>query len=60
VTDTRQQLDQKIEASRFDLKAEIAAVPVKLETTQAEILRWMFVAMTGQTVVLVGLMRLLR
>ena len=60
IADTRQQLEQKIEALRSELKAEIAAVLVKLEATKAEILRWMFVAMTGQTVVLVGLMRLMK
>jgi hypothetical protein len=53
VTDTRHQLGQKIEA-------ETAAALVKLEAMKGEILRWMFVAMTGQTVVLVGLMRLMK
>jgi hypothetical protein len=60
LTDTRQSLEQKIEAVRYELKAEIAAVLVKLEATKSEILRWMFAAMTGQTIVLVGLIRLLK
>ena len=60
IEDFRRDLEQKIEAVRFELKAEIAAVLVKLEATKSEILRWMFVAMTGQTIVLVGLIRLLK
>jgi len=60
LADTCHQLEQKIEAVRFELKAEIAAVLVKLEATKSEILRWMFAAMTGQTIVLVGLIRLLK
>ena len=60
IEDLRRDLEQKIEAVRFELKAEIAAVLVKLEATKSEILRWMFVAMTGQTIVLVGLIRLLK
>jgi hypothetical protein len=60
IEDFRRDLEQKIEAVRFELKAEIAAVLVKLEATKSEILRWMFAAMTGQTIVLVGLIRLLK
>ena len=51
---------QQLTDTRYELKAEIAAVLVKLEATKSEILRWMFVAMTGQTIVLVGLIRLLK
>jgi hypothetical protein len=56
----RAELKAEIAALRTELKADIAAVLVKVETTKAEVLRWMFVAMTGQTVVLVGLMRLMK
>jgi hypothetical protein len=60
LTDTRLMLEDKLTDTRFELKAEIAAVLVKLEATKSEILRWMFAAMTGQTIVLVGLIRLLK
>ena len=60
VETVRLELLAKIEEVRLELKADIARLEAKIETTKAEVLRWMFVAMTGQTVVLVGLMRLMK
>ena len=44
-------IDSKIEKLRSELKADMAALEAKL-------VRWMFAALAGQTVILVGLMRL--
>lgn len=60
VETVRLELLAKIEEVRLELKADIARLEAKIEATKAEVLRWMFVAMTGQTVVLVGLMRLMK
>jgi hypothetical protein len=55
-------LDHRISQVHAELKGEIAAlrheIDAKLAATKAEILRWMFVAMTGQTALLIGIMRL--
>jgi hypothetical protein len=71
ITDTRLELQRKIESVRQELtdrcnklehKIEQVRLELlaKLEATKSEVLRWMFVAMTSQTVVLVGLMRLFK
>lgn len=53
LTDARLELSTRIDVNKFELLA-------KIESNKAEVLRWMFVAMTGQTVVLFGLLRMLK
>ena len=53
LTDARLELSTRIDVNKFELLA-------KIESTKADVLRWMFVAMTGQTVVLFGLLRMLK
>ena len=71
ITDTRLALEkqitdlrQQIADTRVDLEKQITEtrhqLEQKIESVKSEVLRWMFVAMTGQTVALVGLMRLMK
>ena len=67
------ELNSKIDSVRVELKADIAALEVKLDSKierlrtdlkadmavlEAKLVRWMFAALTGQAVLVVGLMRL--
>lgn len=69
LVDTRTDLEHAIDRLRMDmerrfveLEGKLVALEhrmdAKIAAVKSEILRWMFVAMTGQTVVLIGLMRL--
>jgi hypothetical protein len=60
LTDTRIKLEQQITALEHKVGEFRLELLGKIESTKAEVLRWMFGAMTGQTVVLVALIRLLR
>jgi hypothetical protein len=60
LTDTRVKLEQQITALEHKVGEFRLELLGKIESTKAEVLRWMFGAMTGQTVVLVALIRLLR
>jgi hypothetical protein len=50
--ETRVLLESKIDGFRTELKADMSALEAKL-------VRWMFTALTGQALVVVGLVRLL-
>jgi chromatin segregation and condensation protein Rec8/ScpA/Scc1 (kleisin family) len=58
--DTRLALEQRITKVEHRIEEVRLELLAKIEAVKSEILRWMFLAMTGQTVVLVGLIRLLR
>ena len=73
ITALEARLDSKIDSVRMELKADIAALEVRLDSKidsvrmkvkadiaalEAKLVRWMFAALAGQTVILVGLMRL--
>lgn len=49
---------QRLNEVDANWKSAAASIEVKLEQSKSDILRWMFVAMTGQTALLVGMMRL--
>jgi hypothetical protein len=71
--ETRVALNSKIDSVCVELKADIAALEVKLDSKiewlrtdlkadmavlEAKLMRWMFAALAGQAVLVVGLMRL--
>ena len=71
--ETRVALNSKIDSVRTELKADIAALEVRIDAKleklrselkadmsalEAKLVRWMFAAMAGQTLLLAGLMRL--
>lgn len=73
IDSVRVELEAKIDGFRTELKADIAALEVRIDAKleklrselkadmsalEAKLMRWMFAAMAGQTLLLAGLMRL--
>lgn len=57
--ETRVLLESKIDAFRMELKIDIAALEVKMEKLKSDMVRWMFAALAGQAILVVGLVRLM-
>jgi len=58
MAETRGQLDARIAETRGQVEARVAQVEARIDSTKAELIKWMLAAITAQTALLLGAIRL--
>jgi len=58
IAEARGQLEARIAETRGQVEARVAQVEVRIDSTKAELVKWMLAAITAQTALLLGAIRL--